>query len=104
MYGGSNHWSINASTAGMGTGFTNVTWVVYGSNNSSHAIYVNGVSQTMVNNGGAHGGVPGWQIASNGNGAEYWPGNIASVQVYNKTLSQAEVNQNFNALRGKFGI
>ena len=104
MYGGSNHWSINAATAGMGTGFTNVVYVVYGSNNSSHAIYVNGVSQTMVNNGGAHGGTAGWQIASNGNSAEYWPGNIASVQVYNKTLSQAEVNQNFNALRGKFGI
>jgi len=103
MYGGSNHWSVSATSAGLGTGFANVVWVVHGSNNSNHAIYVNGVSQTMINNGGAHGGTAGWQIASNGNGGEYWPGNIANVSVYNRTLAAAEVLQNFNAQKSRFG-
>lgn len=31
-------------------------------------------------------------------------GNIASTQIYNRALSAAEVQQNFNALRGRFGI
>jgi hypothetical protein len=105
MYGGSNHYSFDGSSAlATANQFYNVVWAVTGSNDSNHKIYVNGVSQTLTNNGGAHGGTAGWQIASNGNDGEYWIGSIASVQVYNKTLSQAEVNQNFNALRGKFGI
>ena len=31
-------------------------------------------------------------------------GRIASTQVYNRSLSASEVQQNFNALRGRFGI
>jgi len=33
-----------------------------------------------------------------------WAGCIASVKVYGKVLSQAEISQNFNALRGRFCI
>ena len=31
-------------------------------------------------------------------------GNIAQTQIYNRALSAAEVSQNFNALRGRYGI
>ena len=31
-------------------------------------------------------------------------GNIAQVSIYNRALSAAEISQNFNALRGRFGI
>ena len=31
-------------------------------------------------------------------------GNIAQVQIYNRALTAAEIQQNFNALRGRFGI
>ena len=31
-------------------------------------------------------------------------GNISSVQIYNRALSATEVEQNFNALRGRYGI
>lgn len=38
-------------------------------------------------------------------GRSYWyNGNIAIVKVYNKALSASDVLQNFNALRGRFGI
>jgi len=35
---------------------------------------------------------------------ERWDGNIPAVLWYNKALSASEVQQNFNALRGRFGI
>ena len=37
-------------------------------------------------------------------GAEPWSGNIPQVSVYNRALSAAEISQNFNALRGRYGI
>jgi len=35
---------------------------------------------------------------------EYLPGNIAQVSIYNRALTAAEIQQNFNALRGRFSI
>jgi len=34
----------------------------------------------------------------------FWNGSIASVSLYNRGLSAAEVAQNFNAIRGRFGL
>ena len=34
----------------------------------------------------------------------YWPGNIPQVSLYNRALTAEEVQQNFNALRGRYGI
>ena len=36
--------------------------------------------------------------------ARYFNGNIAQTQIYNRALSAAEIAQNYNALRGRFGI
>ncbi len=33
-----------------------------------------------------------------------WKGNIACFSIYNRALTAAEIQQNFNALRGRFGI
>lgn len=35
---------------------------------------------------------------------EHWIGNIATISVYNRALTEDEVKQNFNALRGRYGI
>lgn len=40
-------------------------------------------------------------VVSSGN---LFDSNIASVKIYNRSLSAAEIQQNFNALRGRFGI
>ena len=37
-------------------------------------------------------------------GGYYFIGNIAQVSIYNRALSAAEVSQNYNALRGRFGL
>ena len=34
----------------------------------------------------------------------YYNGNIATTQIYNRALSAAEVKQNYNALKGRFGL
>ena len=34
----------------------------------------------------------------------YFNGNIAQVSIYNRALTATEIQQNFNALRGRFGI
>jgi hypothetical protein len=43
---------------------------------------------------GAHGGGDG----------ERWGGNIAQVSIYNRALIQQEIQQNYNALKGRFGL
>jgi hypothetical protein len=104
MYGGSNHWSFDSSTAlATANQFYNVVYVVYASNDSRHSVYVNGTSYTLTNNGGAHGGTAGWKIASNGSSGEYWPGAIANINVYNRTLSSTEIIQNYNVQKSRFG-
>lgn len=37
-------------------------------------------------------------------GTEYGQGNFGHVSIYSRILSAAEIRQNFNALRGRFGI
>lgn len=46
---------------------------------------------------GAYGGY-------NGSRSYYYNGDLSQVRVYNRVLSQAEVTQNFNALRGRYNI
>ena len=39
-----------------------------------------------------------------GNVLDYTNGSIANIQLYNRLLTASEVKQNFNALRGRYGI
>lgn len=39
-----------------------------------------------------------------GGDQRYWSGQINTIKVYDKVLTDQEVNQNFNAIRGRFGI
>lgn len=72
-------------------------------------IYVNGIqvaSDTLnytipTNTGGCSIGVYGGATGGRG---YYFNGALAIVRVYNRALSAAEVQQNFNSLRGRFGI
>ena len=84
------------------------TWqyVVFAWSGTTVNFYFNGVQYTSTKSGMVTPtgtqltiGLPSWSGSTS-----WWSGRIGPIQVYNKTLSQAEVNQNFNALRGKFGI
>ena len=64
--------------------------------------YVNGA---FASNGGVSYSVPAstptWFNRSAG---QTWLGNCSNISIYNRALAAAEVSQNFNALRGRFGI
>ena len=44
------------------------------------------------------------RIGSIQTGIAFFAGSIAAVQIYNRVLTAADVSQNFNALRGRFGV
>lgn len=75
----------------------------------SRRLYVNGVLKNSdtrtgnisVNAGGMSIGVYG---GYNGSRSYYYDGNIALVKVYNRSLESYEVMNNFNALKGRFGL
>lgn len=72
-------------------------------------LYINGVlvnsdTQTgtiATNAGGMSVGVFGGYSGSRG---YYYNGNLTMCRVYNRALSADEIKQNFNALRGRYGI
>ena len=74
---------------------------------SSMSFYVNGVN---VWNGGAPGATSGSTVEIGranfpaGAGSRVFQGNIAQVSIYNRALTAAEIQQNFNATRNRFGI
>ena len=37
-------------------------------------------------------------------GSTSFPGNISNIQIYNRALTANEIQQNFNATRGRFGV
>jgi len=91
---------ITASGVPLNTWFNMVG--VYDETNAS--MYINGALvsgptaktwNTIANNA---------QVGRQTNGSEYWNGNIAQVSIYNRAITAAEIQQNFNALRGRYGI
>jgi hypothetical protein len=48
---------------------------------------------------------PGLSLAEDPiGGGRYFNGRISSAQVYNRALSRSEIQQNFNAYRGRYGL
>jgi competence protein ComGC len=79
------------------------TWKI----NGTSVIYKNGILLTSR----GIGSIPNTNPAANGriglghaNGPSYFDGKMAVVQNYNRALSASEVLQNFNALRGRYGL
>ncbi len=71
------------------------------SGSSSASYYVNGV---LVGTGSAYTTpalTPTW---FNRAAAQTWKGNSSNVQVYNRALTPQEIQQNYNALKGRFGL
>jgi hypothetical protein len=71
-------------------------------------IFINGV--LIISNATAFGGnttTAKLAIGAAGDPAsfsEYFKGSIAQISIYNRVLTVDEIQQNFNALRGRFGI
>ena len=80
------------------------TWV----SNGTSAIYKNGTLYTSRSIGNVPSTNPSATgiigLGHGGNGDEFFAGRIAQTQIYNRALTAAEIQQNFNALRGRFSI
>jgi hypothetical protein len=71
---------------------------------SNMRFYRNGVLTNTVAASGTLGGSGIDMIVGSYSGAYFSQGQIPIVKVYNRTLSNTEIAQNFNALRGRYGI
>ena len=68
-------------------------------------VYKNGVEGSMVDSLSAPINTNGnYRIGTWANNTWWLNGNISSFKVYNRALTASEIQQNFNALRGRFGI
>ena len=67
-------------------------------------IYLNAILKKTGASTSTIGSVSNFRMGTNTSGTEVYSGNIAQVQLYNRALSAAEIQQNYNALRGRFGI
>jgi hypothetical protein len=102
----------------VGTIITNVWYnvvMVYNGNGVTNSdkinLYVQGVS-TPLSFGGSNIPITTSNPADDARIAgmlftaqpRYFNGRVATTQIYNRALSQAEITQNFNATRGRYGV
>jgi len=95
---------IKSTNASYSVGWHNIcgTW-----NGSVISLYVDGVLVAGPTEKTSMVSTPGQStFIGGGNLGNTLPmsGNIAQVSIYNKALTASEIEQNFNALRGRFGI
>jgi hypothetical protein len=73
-------------------------------NGTTLSLYLNGVLQGSTTGGAVTlDSIQDMYIGARIQG-NYFNGNISNAQVYNRALTAAEILQNFNALRGRYGI
>ena len=77
--------------------------ITYDHASTGSKLFVDGVQVATNANLGFTGSLT-FRIGRDGNGTDAFNGNIYSAKLYNRALTAAEVSQNFNALRGRFGI
>lgn len=78
------------------------------SSTNGYVLYINGVQvATTADNTAAGAASRNLRIAHrerDGASLGYFPGNIPVVRIYSSVLTAAQVTQNFNALRGRYGV
>jgi hypothetical protein len=97
------------------TGFTTAddTWYYlaftteYDGTNTIPRIYINGLLNNSTTFSGSQDGSTGSFTIGEGRSTTAWypfNGKVSNVKIYNRTLTATEIKQNFNALRGRYGI
>ena len=84
------------------------TWynVVLGWNTSTNNVagYLNGIQKFNSTNTYWAPTLPSISIGSGFDSGRYFAGKISNTLIYNRTLTSAENQKNFNTLRGRYGI
>jgi hypothetical protein len=105
--GGFSHywWSNDLIVSNNNAGISNGTWFMVtaqfdGSNRRIWANTINVGSDTPTNHNVTSTTIQVGKTYS----TEYFQGDIAVAYIYNRALTEQELKQNFNALRGRYGI
>jgi hypothetical protein len=96
---------INSTSAGVVNNQWNYVVATY--DGSTKRIYVNGIQRTSSSATGTvtQNTTGRAYIGIYGNfGGYFFNGNIASTKIYNRALTAAEVQQNYNATRSRYGL
>jgi len=100
--------NTNLRTAiGTSTTFALSTWYILTAvaTNTSVNIYLNGSSTPLATSStGATGNTLALTIGQSGYDTNWWGGYIANTLYYNRALSTTEITQNYNVLKGRFGL
>jgi hypothetical protein len=118
MLAGSNNWLLGQwssttenyyaeGTIALGAGPNDTNWRIYAGTGDQasdrYSFFLNGVLTISGSTGGS-GGPDRLGAGAGWGGGEPSDGQIAFVMVYNRILSEAEVLQNYNALKSKVGL
>lgn len=92
---------VGSTTLSLNTWYQTVwTW-----NGSSSILYLNGLQDSLRTYSSSSSGTGTITLGQHTPDTNYnWNGNIASVKIYNRALTASEIQQNFNANRGRFDI
>jgi hypothetical protein len=80
---------------------------VFNWSSSLLTLYMNGgsvTSSTALNLTGTITNDSALNLMRRGNGFNYVTGRLSNLKIYNRALTAAEVSQNYNALKGRFGL
>jgi len=92
-------YSSSAITSGQWINF------VMSNGNSQSTFYINGVFDRTLNvSDDLQLRYIGYGAFDRTNYPDYLKGNVSNFKIYNRALTASEIQQNFNALRGRFGI
>lgn len=97
----SNQWNMltwrwkNAATPYYNFSYNDSPEIIRGSNNSSNTRFKHGFCSIGAFNNG---------VQSDPNNASQFWGDISQISIYNRYLTDSEVKQTFNALKGRFGL
>lgn len=103
-------WHYGSTNAALSIQDTiDANWNIYtiNWNGSNYDIWINGTKRTIYSSFGTMNLITNLTKISIGynEGWNYWfNGNINSVKIYRSQLSDSQVIQNFNALRGRYGV
>lgn len=109
------HWSTttenyysNGAIVGLGTGASDTNWRIYAATRDIigpvHDFYINGVRGNVTAPAGGSAGPNGFAIGSWAGTSEFSNSQIGFMSCYNRILTLAEIRQNFNALRIRYGL
>ena len=105
------HWNDSSSTYNWNSGLTvpNLAWCMIAvsvTNTSAKAyLYQSGGNTSATNTVGHTSSILNdIKLAQDDAGGRFFNGNIAASMIYDKALTDSEITQNYNALRGRFGL